>query len=1025
MADGSDLRPQLDPVGEADEGFRTLVDALPDAILVHSQDRIVFVNPCCMRLLGAERPDQLLGRDVYEIIHPDFRANIGRRIQDCYDRKATNPPMENILLKLDGSSIPTEATAIFITWKGSPAIEVVLRDISQRKRAEKRLQEYERVVEVVGDMIVVVDREYRYVIANRAFLKYRGMESEDVIGHLVSDVLNKGVFETVVKERLDECFRGKVVKYELRYKYPQLGQRDLFLSYFPIESAGEVIAAACVLQDITERKQLEQADREWHKRLELAEQAGLGIGLWDWDIASNTVIWSDETYRQFGYTRNTFSGRVEDAFQRIHPEDQPRVTAAIHNVLEGNAEYAAQYRVVRPDGSTCWIDAHGVVLRAESTRMLGVGIDITSLKKTEQAFQESEEKYLLLLNSTAEAIYGVDLQGNCTFCNPACLRLLGHQAPEALLGKNMHEVMHHSRIDGTPYPLQECNIYVAFRQGRHSHVTDEVLWRADGTNFLAEYWSYPMRKGDEIIGCVVTFLDISERQRTEQALRQSEEKYRELFENAPYGIFRSSSDGTLLDVNPAFVAMLGYGSKAELMSRNLERDIYLDPAERTAIIEECRLKGRLDGMEAKWKRKDGKMIDVRMSGRMIAGGTENTGNMEVIADDITVRRILEQELRQAQKMEAVGRLAGGVAHDFNNLLMVMRSYTEMLQDNLPADDALRKNTREIMKAADRAASLIGQMLAFSRKQILSPAVLDLNAAIDETAKMMRRLIGEDIDFEVNLAEPLWAIEADSDQIVQVLMNLCVNARDAMPQGGTLTIATENVTVEEGSDVGHSYVSPGAYVKMSVTDTGMGISKALQEQIFEPFFTTKEVGKGTGLGLATVYGIVKQSGGYVWAESELGQGTCFTVFLPRVTGAVVLDTSANAEAPLRGKETILVAEDEEALREAICDFLRSLEYTILAAGSGQQALSIASQYEGNIDLLITDLVMPKMSGRELAQRLGSQHSSLKTIYMSGYTDDTVFRHGTRDLAAAFLQKPFSLSTLSRKVRETLGPIETAQ
>jgi CheY-like chemotaxis protein len=330
-----------------------------------------------------------------------------------------------------------------------------------------------------------------------------------------------------------------------------------------------------------------------------------------------------------------------------------------------------------------------------------------------------------------------------------------------------------------------------------------------------------------------------------------------------------------------------------------------------------------------------------------------------------------------------------------------------------------------MKAAERAASLTGQMLAFSRKQITSPVVLDLNAVIDETAKMLKRLIGEDIEFRLSAAAPLWAIEADEDQMVQVLMNLCVNARDAMPQGGTLTIATGNVMVKEGSIDGRSYVPPGDYVKLSVTDTGTGVSKEMQERIFEPFFTTKEVGKGTGLGLATVYGVVKQSGGYVWVDSELGQGACFTIYLPRVKGAIALDMSAQAEGLPPGTETLLVAEDEEALKEAMCGYLRGLGYTVLEANSGRQALSIASQHEGAIDLLITDLVMPKMSGRELSQMLGSLRPDLKTIYMSGYTDDAVVRHGISELGVTFLQKPFSLGTLARKVRDTLVPPETAQ
>jgi two-component system, cell cycle sensor histidine kinase and response regulator CckA len=346
----------------------------------------------------------------------------------------------------------------------------------------------------------------------------------------------------------------------------------------------------------------------------------------------------------------------------------------------------------------------------------------------------------------------------------------------------------------------------------------------------------------------------------------------------------------------------------------------------------------------------------------------------------------------------------------------------MLQDSLPAHDALRHNTREIMKAAERAASLTGQMLAFSRKQIIAPVVLDLNAVIDETANMLKRLIGEDIEFRVDAAKSLWAIEADPDQIAQVLMNLCVNSRDAMPKGGALTVATGNVTVAEGSIDANPYIVPGDYVRLSVTDTGTGVSKKLQERIFEPFFTTKEVGKGTGLGLAMIYGIVKQSGGHVWVDSEPGQGACFTIYMPRARATVGPELSAKPETQPRGAEILLVVEDEDALREAMCDYLRSLGYTVLAANSGREALSVASE-QGHIDLLITDVAMPKMSGRELSQMLRSLRPELKTIHMSGYTDDAVLRHGIQELGASFLQKPFSLGTLARKVRDTLGLPET--
>ena len=638
----NDRNVSLEALAESEQRSRLLLEALPDAILVHSEDKIVFVNPFCVRLLGASGPEQLLGKDINEIVNPDDLPAIKNRIQDCYATGTASPPLESVMIACDGSSVEIEAVAIPICWNGAPAIEVVARDIKDRKQAERAVQ-------------------------------------------------------------------------------------------------------------------------DWQERLVLAQKAGLRIGLWDWDALANTVIWSDETYRQFGYTRDTFSGRVEEAVTRIHPEDRPRVEDAIRGVVAGDAEYAQQYRLVWPNGTTCWVDAHGVMVRNGSTHMLGIGVDITHLKKTEQSLQESEEKYLLLLNSTAEAIYGLDLEGDCTFCNPACLRLLGYGSPEDLLGKNMHELIHHTRVGGTPYPEQDCAIYVAVREGRASNITDEVLWRADGTSFPSEYWSYPMYKAGVVVGAVVTFIDISDRRRAEQALRQSEEKYRQLFENATYGIFRSRLDGALLDVNPALVTMLGYGSKEELLTLNLSRDIYEVPDDRKAILDSYGPSDRVSGREVNWKRKDGKIIVVRISGgafRMLDG---SFSHFEVVVEDITGRRSLEAQFRQAQKMEAVGLLAGGISHDYNNLLSVILGNADLLLETTPTA-VQQRYAEQIKKATRRAAELTRQLLAFSRKQILYPAILDLNAVVRDVEKILYRLIGEDVQIVTDLQTSLDSTLADRGQI---------------------------------------------------------------------------------------------------------------------------------------------------------------------------------------------------------------------------------------------------------------------
>jgi two-component system, cell cycle sensor histidine kinase and response regulator CckA len=634
-------------------------------------------------------------------------------------------------------------------------------------------------------------------------------------------------------------------------------------------------------------------------------------------------------------------------------------------------------------------------------------------REAESVLKRSERYLETVLENALDGFYLVDMGGRLLDVNEAYCAMSGYSRTELLQmrianvesAESEHEIAEH---------IQRVKSKGSDRfASRHRRKDGKIIDIETSVRFR-----------DVDGGRLFCFLrDVTESKRAEQALRESEERFRSVVEGAPVSIL-IQADGIYRYMNAAAVTMFGGETAGQLVGHPVAERIH--PDSRAAVKERIRMlkEGSLavPFIEEQLLRLDGSAIDVEVSAKRFIF-EEREGSI-VFVRDITERKreekrrqALEQQLLQAQKMEAVGRLAGGIAHDFNNLLMVIRSYSELLQDSLPADDILRRNTEGIMKASDRAASLIGQMLVFSRKQIGSPVLLDLNGVVNETAKMLKRLIGEDIEFQVNATKSLWAIEADSDQIVQVLMNLCVNARDAMPQGGMLTIATGNVTVREGGVGGQPYVLPGDYVRLSVIDTGTGISKELQDQIFEPFFTTKEVGKGTGLGLATVYGIVKQSGGYLWVDSELGLGASFKIYFPRVRKPVA-EITAELEPQPRGTETLLLAEDEEALREAMCDNLRALGYTVLAGSSGQEALSVAVGHEGPINLLITDVVMPRMSGRELSQILGSLRPEMKTIYMSGYTDDAVLRHGVQELGASLLQKPFSLSTLARKVREML-------
>src|SRR5277367_167427 len=486
----------------------------------------------------------------------------------------------------------------------------------------------------------------------------------------------------------------------------------------------------------------------------------------------------------------------------------------------------------------------------------------------------------------------------------------------------------------------------------------------------------------------------------QEGLRRSEINFRSLVTNAPYGICRCDSDGILLSANPALVSMLGYASPSELVDGNLA-NLYADTQQWFVVADHFRSSQRFNGLIADWVRKDGTPITVRLSGRTIRD-ERNSTFFELFAEDVTEQRRLEQQLRQSQKMEAVGRLAGGIAHDFNNLLMVISGYCEFLLDRVGDDPALRGPAQEIADAASRATALTRQLLAFSRKQMLAPKVLDLNAVVTDNLKMLNRLIGEDIDLVMVPGGELGAVKADPGQIEQVIMNLAVNARDAMPRGGRLTIETSNVTLDDDYARFHAPVAPGEYVMLAITDTGQGMDSDTPTHIFEPFFTTKGH-KGTGLGLSTVYGIIKQSGGYIWVYSESGKGTSFKIYLPRVSasGETIHVQPAETAPVEQGHETILVVEDEVNLRRLARQYLEKQGYTVLEAVDGSAAINISSSYPGPIHLLLTDVIMPGMNGKELAQRLTALRPETRVLYMSGYTENVIGHNGTLDNGVTLL------------------------
>ena len=512
-------------------------------------------------------------------------------------------------------------------------------------------------------------------------------------------------------------------------------------------------------------------------------------------------------------------------------------------------------------------------------------------------------------------------------------------------------------------------------------------------------------------------MDLEERKRISVALEHSEARYRSLFERNKAGVFRSTPEGRFLDCNESFAGLFGY-TREELMALPAKVLYPGGSEERDEKRAELAKTGQIKDMEMCYLHKDGRPVWV-IQNVVRVKDEDGEDVTEGTLVDISERRSLEDKLRQAQKMEAVGQLAGGIAHDFNNLLTVIQGYSHLLMEHFKRDVEAHEQVQKIEEASEKAASLTRQLLAFSRKQVLQPKVINLNNLVENLSSLLQRLIGEHIELRTITAEDLGQVKADAAQIEQVMMNLVVNARDAMPDGGQLTVETANAELDDSYSADHPGVNPGPYVMLAVSDTGNGMTQETLARIFEPFFTTKEMGRGTGLGLSMVYGIVKQSGGHIWTYSELGHGTTFKIYLPRTEEPADNNVSRRSGATsISGNEQILLVEDDEKLRELARSILTTCGYTVIASTDTAHARLICEQRASSIQLLLTDVVMPGISGRALAQLLVAKNPKVKILYMSGYTENAIVHHGVLDSGTYFIQKPFTPSMLAGKVREVL-------
>ncbi len=641
----------------------------------------------------------------------------------------------------------------------------------------------------------------------------------------------------------------------------------------------------------------------------------------------------------------------------------------------------------------------------------GISFDITEYKRTLDALRKNEALYRSIVEHSHTGILIVGEDYRFVYVNDRLAQMLDYAVDE-LIGTDFRE-----------YLDEESRALVADRYIRRQRGEDVPsryefnVIRRDGSKRRVEISSTVIKNSNGGVRTVAQILDITDRKRFEEELRASEAKYRDLFESSRDVIYISSPEGEIIDINPAAEELFGY-TRAEMLGMDAHR-LYADPTARERFSRTIKERGFVRDFEVKFRRKDGGELDCLETAISRWNAEGDIVEYQGIIRDVTEQKKLQAQLVQAMQMESIGRLAGGIAHDFNNLLTVIIGCAELASYELSPHDPLREEIDEILKAADHARDLTRRLLAFSRKQMLEEKVLNINEIIANLDKMLRRILGEDLIYETVLASDLHPVKVDPGQIEDVIINLVINARDAMPRGGNLTIETANVYLDEMYTRTHREVIPGDYVMIAVTDTGCGISDEMLDRIFEPFFTTKQPGMGTGLGLSTAYGIVKQSRGYIFVYSEVGKGTTFKVYLPRVKEEPEeLEEKVVPEGLPRGSETILVVEDEPGVLGMAERTLKRQGYEVLTAKNGGEAYLLCKQRERPVDLVLTDIVMPHMSGVQFVEQLRGIWPYIKVLYMSGYPAHAAINNGMLGPDAPFMMKPYSPRDLVLKVREVL-------
>jgi two-component system cell cycle sensor histidine kinase/response regulator CckA len=1008
-----ELRQQIEEILRISETkYCELYDNALD--MYHSIDKngiIVDCNETEARMLGY-RKEEIIGRPLVDFFTEESKRLFEIQFPILNEEKG-QLSLEREFVRKDGTTFIASLNIFSERDEKGKFVRTrtIARDITDLKQIENALRDSEKNYRDLVDNALVgvfkTNLKGNILYVNKALSNMLGFETLEEMkagGVLVKYKNLKDrlvLIETLMK-------RGKVESFEVELLTKKGKTKSVLISAILDK---DIISG--MIMDITERKLAEEALRESESKFRTLAQTN----------AAAIFIIQGNNFKYVNPALELISGYpVEELmtmnfWDLVHPEFQELVKErGLARQRGEKVPSRYEFKIITKNGETCWLDTTAGVLDYEGEpATIAVAIEITNRKQAETARLESEEKFRAISSTAVDAILVMDDNGRISYWNPSAERIFGYTSEEAI-GKELHLFLaprryHEAYMEG----------FKKFRetgQGPAIGKTSEFYAvRKDGTEFPIEVSTSAIQvKGKwHSVGVV---RDITARKIAERAVRESEQNYRALFEESKDVIYISTPEGKFLDINPAGIELFRYPSKEEFLQIDITHDLYISPVDREKLQKVLTRQGYVKDYEVVFRRKDGEYVTVLLTSTIVRDEQGEIVAYRGIMKDITERKKLEEQLLQAQKMEAIGQLAGGIAHDFNNILTAIIGFANLLKTETSKDDILRSYVTPILNSAERAANLTQALLAFSRRQIISPKPVNLNEIIQRLERLLSMVIGEDIELSTMLTDRDSIIMADSGQIEQVLMNLATNARDSMPDGGKLTISTKLVELDSEFIKTHGFGRPGAYVLVSVEDTGRGIDEKTKGRIFEPFFTTKEVGKGTGLGLAMVYGIIKQHEGYINLYSEQDTGTIFNIYLPLIKSEVEETKLEDLLVLKGGVETVLVAEDDEPVRDLIKEVLSGYGYKVMEAGDGEEAVSRFKENKDKIQLLILDVIMPKKNGKEAYDEIKVIKPDIKAIFTSGYNADIIHKKGILDEGLDFILKPISPDGLLRKMREVL-------